>query len=72
MIKKISLITGVIVLAIGLGMILPQTLAKCPTTDCSTDCAEGTICGITQYDENGTKCSTTFCYGRGPDWDHEL
>jgi len=44
--------------------------AACPATDCQSDCDTGDKCTITQYD-NGVLCSTTTCYGRGPDFGNE-
>ncbi len=60
MIKKIlfSLFMSVI-LFVGI------TEANCPVTDCNTDCGNGRLCSITQY-ENGVQCSWTLCYGKGP------
>lgn len=41
------------------------TKADCPVTNCNTDCGNGRLCSITQY-ENGVQCSWTLCYGKGP------
>jgi hypothetical protein len=44
---------------------LENTKAGCPVTNCNTDCGNGRLCSITQY-ENGVQCSWTLCYGKGP------
>ncbi len=42
-----------------------SSMAVCPTTSCDNDCgSSGSGCQITQYDENGNLCSTTWCNGK--------
>lgn len=65
--KRINLlvITGIL-----FGFSISPLFAACPTTNCEDDCASGSRCYITQY-ENGEVCSWTICYGKGAKFDFE-